>query len=133
MPPVPPAWRDEALAARWERIRRVRRVVTGALEEARRDKLIGASLEAAPIVHVDEGTAALLEGVAFDELCIVSGVTVSDAPAPEGAFALPDAPGVAVAFARAEGGKCLRCWKILPDVGTHAHPGTCARCDAALG
>ena len=102
------------------------------LEEARRDKAIGASLEAAPTVHVDGAAAAILREVAFDELCIVSGVSVTEAPAPEGAFALADAPGVAVAFARAEGDKCLRCWKILPDVGTHAHPGTCARCDAAL-
>jgi isoleucyl-tRNA synthetase len=39
---------------------------------------------------------------------------------------------VAVVFAEAEGEKCQRCWKILPDVGTHSHPGTCARCDEAL-
>ena len=133
MPAVPEGWRDDALAARWAAIRRVRRVVTGALEAARRDKLIGASLEAAPAVHVDGDTAALLDGVAFDDLCIVSDVTVTDAPPPEGAFRLEDVPGVAVAFARAEGGKCLRCWKILPDVGSHAHPGICARCDDALG
>ena len=133
MPAVPEDWRDDALAARWERIRRVRRVVTGALEEARRDKTIGASLEAAPTVHVDAETAALLRGVPFDDLCIVSGVEVTDTPAPDGAFRLEDSPGVAAVFARAEGGKCLRCWKFLPDVGTHAHPGVCARCDDALG
>ncbi len=132
MPPVPSGWRDDALGRRWEAIRRVRRVVTGALEEARRDKVIGASLEAAPTVHVDEGTAALLCSVPFADLCIVSEATVSEAPAPKGAFRLDDAPGVAVSFAEATGSKCLRCWKILPDVGTHAHPGVCARCDAAL-
>ena len=133
MPPVPEGWRDDALARRWEAIRRVRRVVTGALEEARRDKIIGASLEAAPAVHVGADTAALLREVPFADLCIVSEIAVTDAPAPEGAFSLADAPGVAVAFAPAEGEKCLRCWKILPDVGTHAHPGVCARCDEALG
>ena len=133
MPAVPAGWRDEALAARWERVRRVRRAVTGALEEARRDKVIGASLEAAPRVHVDPETAALLRAVPFDELCIVSEVVVTDAPAPDGAFRSDDAPGVAVAFARAEGEKCLRCWRVLPDVGTHDHPGVCGRCDAALG
>ena len=133
MPAIPEGWRDDALAARWEAIRRVRRVVTGALEEARRDKAIGASLEAAPAVHVDAATADFLRAVPFEEICIVSGIAVSEEPAPEGAFALPDAPGVAVAFARAEGEKCLRCWRILPDVGTHAHPGVCARCDDTLG
>jgi isoleucyl-tRNA synthetase len=35
-------------------------------------------------------------------------------------------------FELASGEKCERCWQILPDVGSHAHAGTCARCDAAL-
>jgi len=46
---------------------------------------------------------------------------------------LPEVDTVGVVFERAEGEKCQRCWKILPDVGRHKHPGTCARCDAALG
>jgi len=132
--PVTPAeWRDDALAAKWATIRRVRRVVTGALEVQRRDKVIGASLEAAPIVHVSAAEAEVLRTVHFDDLCITSGIEVSDAPAPEGAFTLDDTPGVGVVFARAEGEKCQRCWKILPDVGNHSHPGVCARCDEALG
>ena len=132
MPPVPGGWRDDALAARWEVIRRVRRVVTGALEEARRDKVIGSSLEAAPRVHVDGATAAVLREVDFDALCIVSDVTLSEEPAPDEAFRLDDAPGVAVVFARAEGEKCLRCWRVLPDVGSYGHAQVCARCDDAL-
>ena len=132
-PQTPAAWRDAALAARWERIRAARRVVNGALEVQRVAKVIGASLEAAPTVHVDADTAALLADADFADICITSAITVTTGPAPEGAFALDDVAGVAVAFAPAEGEKCLRCWKILPDVGTHAHAGTCARCDAALG
>ena len=45
---------------------------------------------------------------------------------------LPEVPGVAVSFRMADGEKCGRCWKILPDVGRHAHPGVCGRCDSAL-
>ena len=132
MPETPASWRDEALAARWGAIRAARRAVTGALEVKRRDKTIGSSLEAAPRVHVDAGTAAILRGVPFEDLCIVSGIEVTDAPAPEGAFAADEAPGVAVAFARAKGAKCQRCWKVLRDVGTHSHPEVCGRCDEAL-
>ena len=132
MPAVPEGWRDDALAEKWSVVRRVRRAVTGALEVERRAKTIGASLEAAPTVHVDEATARALEGVAFDDLCIVSGVTVTTEPAPQGAYRSEEAPGVAVVFALAEGQKCARCWKVLPDVGTHPHPATCARCDEAL-
>ena len=53
-PQVPTAWRDDALAAKWEKVRAVRAVVTGALEIERAKKTLGASLEAAPSVHVAE-------------------------------------------------------------------------------
>jgi isoleucyl-tRNA synthetase len=132
MPESPAAWAEDVPAERWERIRQARRAVTGALEIARRDKVIGSSLEAAPVVHVDAETEALLSEVRFDDLCIVSAVELTTEPAPEGAFRLDEAPGVAVVFRPAEGGKCLRCWKVLPDVGLHGHDGVCARCDAAL-
>ncbi len=131
--PETPYWRDETLAAKWDRIREVRRVVTGALEIERREKRIGASLEAAPTVYVaDPHLRALLETADFAELCITSGVVLADGEGPEDAFRLADVPGVAVAPTPAQGAKCGRCWKILPDVGTHAHPQVCARCDAAL-
>ena len=57
-PATPAAWLDPELAAKWEAVRRARRVVTGALEVERRDKRIGASLEAAPVVHVADAGAA---------------------------------------------------------------------------
>ena len=113
----------------------MRRVVTGALEVERREKRIGASLEAAPVVHVaDAALRAALASVDFADVCITSDLHAHrPAPAPAGAFTLDDVPGVAVVPALADGEKCARCWKILPDVGTHAHAGVCARCDAALG
>jgi isoleucyl-tRNA synthetase len=132
-PPTPQAWRDDALGQRWARIRDARRAVTGALERERAAKAIGASLEAAPVVHLDDPEA--FGGLAEAELadiCITSGLTLAPGPAPQGAFRLPDVPGVAVVFRRATGEKCARCWKVLPEVGAQAHPGVCARCDQAL-
>ncbi|WP_210528849.1 isoleucine--tRNA ligase [Rubellimicrobium arenae] len=131
-PATPADWRDDALAAKWQSIRAARRVVTGALEKQRTAKVIGASLEAAPTVFVPEALAQALQDVAFDDLSITSGISVTTDPAPADAFRLPDVADVAVVFALAEGEKCQRCWKILPDVGTHAHACTCARCDEAL-
>jgi isoleucyl-tRNA synthetase len=95
--------------------------------------VIGSSLEAAPEVFVSPTMAALLGSVDFAELCITSDLTVSTAAPPEGAFTLPEVAEVAVLFRPAPGAKCQRCWKVLPDVGTHAHPGTCKRCNDALG
>jgi isoleucyl-tRNA synthetase len=131
-PETPAAWRDEALAAKWETIRDVRRVVTGALEVQRTAKVIGSSLEAAPEVFVSPAMLALLETVPFEEVCITSGLSLSTGAAPEGAFALGDVPEVAVVFSPAKGAKCERCWRVLPDVGHHAQHGVCQRCDAAL-
>jgi isoleucyl-tRNA synthetase len=132
-PETPRDWHDAALAAKWEGIRRARRVVTGALEVERREKRIGASLEAAPLVHVaDEGLRAALASIDFADVCITSDLTLTPDAAPATAFTLEDVPGVAVVPSLATGEKCARCWKILPDVGTHAHPGVCARCDDAL-
>lgn len=134
IPATPADWRDEPLAQKWDKIRRVRRTVTAALEVQRAAKVIGASLEAAPVVHVEDAeTRAALKSVDFADICITSALTLTGDPEPQEAFRLPEVPGVGVVFETAEGEKCQRCWKILPDVGTHRHPGTCARCDAVLG
>jgi isoleucyl-tRNA synthetase len=134
MPATPKDWQDVALAEKWARLRQLRRVVTAALEVQRSAKVIGASLEAAPVVHVsDAAMMAALEGIDLAELTITSAIAVTQDPAPEDAFTLADVQGVAVVFEAAEGEKCQRCWQILPDVGSHKHPHTCARCNAALG
>ncbi|MDP2739600.1 MAG: isoleucine--tRNA ligase [Pseudorhodobacter sp.] len=133
MPETPADWLDEPLAAKWAKLRQVRRVVTAALEVQRSAKVIGASLEAAPVVHVaDAETLAALRSVDFAELCITSAIQLTSDPMPGEAFRLADVARVGVVFELAEGQKCQRCWQILPDVGSHAHPGTCKRCNDAL-
>ncbi|MEQ8430539.1 MAG: isoleucine--tRNA ligase, partial [Roseovarius sp.] len=134
IPETPADWIDEPLAAKWAQVRRARRVVTAALEVQRTDKVIGASLEAAPVVHVDDREMLkILKSVNFEDICITSAIWLTGDPSPAEAYRLPEVEGVTVVFEKAEGEKCQRCWKILPDVGTHKHPGTCKRCDAALG
>ncbi|NHB76142.1 isoleucine--tRNA ligase [Rhodobacter calidifons] len=131
-PETPADWRDEALAAKWDRLRDVRRVVTGALEVQRTAKVIGSSLEAAPVVCLDRDDLGM-DAESFAELCITSGLKLTTGAPTTDAFVLPEVPGVAVRFEPASGQKCERCWKVLPDVGTHRHPGTCQRCNDALG
>ena len=117
-PDIPAEWRDDALAARWAKIRRVRRVVTGALEIERAQKRIGASLEAAPVVHVtDESLRAALAGLDLAEICITSGIRLESSEGPDDAFRLDDVKGVAVVPALAHGRKCARSWKVSTDVG----------------
>ena len=109
---------DERLASKWETIRNVRRVVTGALEVERAAKRIGSSLEASPLVYVtDKGIFDTLFDVDLAEVCITSNAMVTNDEPPAGAFTLGDVPGVAVVVERAVGTKCARSWKILPTVG----------------
>ena len=118
-PTIPPTWRNDDLAEEWEAIKRVRRVVTGALEIERANKKIGSSLEAAPQVFVaDDALLSALADVDFAEVCITSGIEVIAGDPPAGAFALPDVAGVGVVSRRAEGKKCARSWRITDDVGS---------------
>jgi isoleucyl-tRNA synthetase len=111
-------FRDARLAAKWETIRNVRRVVTGALELERAAKNIGSSLEASPLVYVsDRNILATLFDVDLAEVCITSNYEVREGDAPPGAFRLNEVGGVAVVVERAVGTKCARSWKILPSVG----------------
>jgi isoleucyl-tRNA synthetase len=117
-PIVPAEWRAEELAERFEAIRAVRRVVTGALEIERREKRIGSSLEASPQVFVSEkGLLAALAGADFAEICITSAINVIEGEGPTGAFRLDEVRSVAVVPALAEGRRCARSWKVLPTVG----------------
>ena len=111
-------YRDGALATKWETIRDVRRVVTGALELERAAKRIGSSLESSPLVYVtDANVFGILAGVDLAEVSITSNAMLTNAEAPANAFRLADVPNVAVVVELAQGRKCARSWRILPTVG----------------
>ena len=127
-------WRDEALAAKWEKLRTVRRVVTGALEAERREKRIGASLEARPTVHISDGELLnLCASVDMAEVTITSDVVLAPGSGPATAFRLDEVPGVAASPDRSSAEKCARCWRYVDDVGAvEAHPHACRRCADAV-
>jgi isoleucyl-tRNA synthetase len=132
---TPDNWHDAALAKRWELIRDVRRVVTGALEIERAAKRIGSSLEAAPIIYVElQGQQLeIIRELDLAELCITSDAQLIVGPGPEQAFHLPDVKNVAVEPVLAKGTKCARSWRITNDVGSDPNwPDVSARDAAAL-
>jgi isoleucyl-tRNA synthetase len=121
-PEIPEAWRDDDLAARWERVRTIRRDVTAALELARMEKAIGSSLQAAVELPLAQEETALLTEDEWAELCIVSGVRLTSQHGER-----------AVAVSVAPGSKCARCWRVLEEVGKQPnHPTLCARCADAV-
>ena len=116
---APTEWRDEVLSEKWATIRKVRSVVTGALEIDRSNKVIGSSLEAAPIVYIEKDSEAVaaVKSIDFAEICIVSDIKIEMGTAPYGAFYPLETAGVAVVSHKAEGTKCARSWKISKDIG----------------
>ncbi|WP_173047785.1 isoleucine--tRNA ligase [Bosea sp. ANAM02] len=128
------SWLDPELAERWSKIRRVRRVVTGALELERAAKRLGSSLEAAPQVFVaDADLYAALSGADLAEISITSGIRVESGEGPAEAFRLADVPGVAVVPHRAAGIKCARSWKYFdPATADKAYPQVTPRDAKAL-
>jgi isoleucyl-tRNA synthetase len=94
-PDLPSGWRDEALAERWTKIRRVRRAVTGALELERAAKRIGSSLEAAPTVYVnDPDLLTAIKDIDLAEIAITSSATIVDGEGPVDAIRIDEVANV---------------------------------------
>jgi isoleucyl-tRNA synthetase len=126
---VPAEWHDPALAERWAELRDLRRVVTGALEVERAQKRIGSSLQAAVEISVPERLLPVLRDIDLAELCITSAGTVEAGAPPADAFTLPEVEGIGVVVKLAEGERCERCWRVLPEVGqVRGHADLCRRC-----
>lgn len=116
-PAANPEWFNATLDQKWQTVRNIRRVITGALEPRRADKTIGSSLEAAPEIYLSRDLAEKMNGIDWAEVAITSSILLKTGDAPAGAFTLPDVPGVGVVFQTAKGQKCARCWKVLENIG----------------
>ena len=123
-PDMPPHYKNDELGAKWDIIRKIRRVVTGALEIERQEKRIGSSLEAAPVVFIaNTDWFDKTQDLNMADICITSQIDIRNEVPPAEAFTLDDVKEVGVIPALAIGQKCRRSWKILPDVGSvEAYP-----------
>jgi isoleucyl-tRNA synthetase len=126
--PAPDRLIDSALAGTWERLLAVRETVNAALEEKRKDKVIGNSLGARVAITARGPIAALL-GSHRQHLPMLFNVSdvglhlVSTDGADDAQVVVEKAPGV----------KCARCWRFVPSVRTEPEwEGICDRCRDAL-
>jgi isoleucyl-tRNA synthetase len=129
-PEVRKDYMDESLNDRWDKIWAVREVVTKALEDARKEKVIGLSLDAQVHLHVPEKTFAFLQPYQEElkSIFIVSSVTLH--PSSGGA---KDEKEERAEISRADGKKCERCWNYVMTVGAHPeHSTICHRCVEAI-
>lgn len=129
LPEVDTTLFDEKMESKWEQFIVVRDDVLKALEDARKEKMIGNSLGAAVHLYPNAEQAQLLAGLEqLEQLFIVSAVEIHEAgaTAPESARS---SKGLSVQVKVAEGEKCERCWNVTKDVGLDAdHPTLCKRC-----
>ena len=133
IPETPKDWLNPELDQKWKVIRSVRRVVTGAIEIERKEKNIGASLEAAPTIFIEDVSKfEIINKQNFADICITSAVTLINKPFGKEAFTLEDTPGIGVIFKKADGIKCERCWKILEEVKSDSKTCLCERCNVAI-
>jgi isoleucyl-tRNA synthetase len=135
-PPENPAWLDEALEERWDRLLILRGEVTKALERARQAQVIGHPLDARVRLLPPEKWRSLLTSyeALLPALFIVSQATVADQAEEEEGFASEVIPGLRLWVAKAEGEKCERCWNYREEVGEFSdHPTLCRRCLQAIG
>ncbi|MCE0801027.1 isoleucine--tRNA ligase [Buttiauxella sp. S04-F03] len=116
----------------WDTLLTVRGEVNKVIEQARADKRVGGSLEAAVTLYADSELAAKLNslGEELRFVLLTSGSEVADySQATEDAQQSEILKGLKVALRKADGEKCPRCWHYTTDVGQVAeHAEICGRC-----
>ncbi|MGH1398951.1 MAG: isoleucine--tRNA ligase [Alphaproteobacteria bacterium] len=118
-PSLPESWYNPQLAEKWQTIHTLREQVTAAIEPLRADKTIGSSLEALPIITLDEKTAKAVEGQNLADILITSDIKIEQGSE------------TTVKIQKTPGEKCQRCWKTLPEVS--GNNSICNRCAGVVG
>ena len=135
LPEVNPGFKDDALAARWELLLKVRAEATKALEEARTQKIIGHPLDASVTIAAKGDIYNALQPYAAElrSLLIVSKATLVKDETIEGTSEGGQIEDIRIQVEAASGGKCERCWVHDVSVGTNSeHVTICERCQKAL-
>ncbi|MBF0428292.1 MAG: class I tRNA ligase family protein, partial [Magnetococcales bacterium] len=127
-------WADEALAAKWKKVRKIRAATYRLLEIERREKRLGTFMESAVTLYADPELHGLLHPMTdLNRIFIVSRVVVRPlAEAPSELATEAELDGLKIAIAKSSGGKCIRCWNWDPEVGTTKTAELCPRCHTVM-
>ena len=124
---------DEAFIQTWDRIHDIRDAVKKALELARNEKLIRASLDAKVQLFSDSEMYDFVKSVETELPVVFIVSQVELVKGGKGAFVSEDLPELSVTVLPAEGDKCSRCWTYSNTVGSNEkHPEVCAHCASVL-
>lgn len=132
---APSEWLNEALELKYQKIRQIRDEVLKALELARKEKIIGSSLEAQVRIFAEGDTQKILKEYEkqWPTLLIVSQVVLVY-ELEKNIHENEALDHLKVQILPAEGQKCERCWNFTITVGRNEkHPLVCERCAKVLG
>lgn len=119
------------LGERWKAMIEARAEISKAIEQARKEKIIGHSLDARITIAAPEKMQSLFASHLEDlrALLIVSQLELTDEKSIFKPFASEEIKGLFVGVEKARGVKCERCWIYEESVGANAqHPKVCSRC-----
>lgn len=125
-------WKNDKVAEKFQELRKIRKILTGAIELERAAKTIGSSLQSKVVLYINSEWGQKLDNIDWSELAIASQVFIVHSQVPTNAYTVDDLKGVGAVVELADGNKCERCWKILPEVGKQTHSDLCKRCDEAI-
>ena len=130
IPETPKAWLNSSINSKWLNIKKVRKVVTGAIEIERKNKEIGSSLEAFPSVFIkDKNLYNDIISIDFSEICITSDINIIFGECSDKCFKIDEVENVFVIVKKASGTKCERCWKMTNKIKIQSNLSKlCLRC-----
>ena len=116
-------WKNSQIGKKWSEIRELRSVVTSSIEEKRKEGLLGSSLQAKVLIEANEDSYNVLQGVNLPDIFICSDVQMD-------LNKNLSETKIKVKVDLASGGKCMRCWKVVPEVKDNIE--LCNRCKRVL-
>lgn len=123
-------YKNDTLSKKWEIIKQVRKVITGAIEIKRANKIIRSSLEASVFIYASSKIISNLKNIDLAEIAITSSAKIEDDLNNNNAFCIDEIPDVSVHIEAASGYKCNRCWRVLEEVKSEKD--ICTRCKDSL-
>ena len=126
---TPESYKNSEVNDIWITLKQIRKVITGALEKKRADKIIGSSLEAHIDIYLEKSILEKVKNYQLDEISITSSFELHEITSNSKGFSLEEVSDVKVEVSKTSGQKCQRCWKYKKQL---IRDEICSRCDNAI-
>jgi len=126
---APESYKNSKISDTWTILKQIRKVITGALEKKRAEKIIGSSLEAHIDIYLEKSILEKVKNYQMDEISITSSFSLHELNSNIEGFALEEVSNVKVSVSKTSGKKCQRCWKYKQEL---IHDEICNRCEDAI-